>query len=95
MPNFKSRCVFLLVHHVWLEWVFVFHQVHGGGGYDSEFSDDADDDEQGGPSEKALKRLNEWFKCWAHLFMQSITNSEQAQVFVCVSYPSINPVAYI
>ncbi|XP_037546986.1 protein FRA10AC1 [Nematolebias whitei] len=36
-------------------------KVHGGGGYDSEFSDedDDDDDEQGGPSEKALKRKRE------------------------------------
>ena len=31
----------------------MFPQVHGGGGYDSDFSDD---DGQGEPSERALKR---------------------------------------
>lgn len=31
------------------------HQVHGSGGYDSDFTDD-DDDGQGGSSESALKR---------------------------------------
>ncbi|XP_017291975.1 protein FRA10AC1 [Kryptolebias marmoratus] len=33
-------------------------KVHGGGGYDSDFSDD-DDDGQGGPSERNLKRKRE------------------------------------
>lgn len=52
---YMAVCFFVIViwFWVWTSWPGFISQVHGGGGgYDSDFSDD----EQGQPSEKALKR---------------------------------------
>lgn len=51
--NHAAQTLNLIQHWAWTSWTGLIHQVHGGGGgYDSDFSDD----EQGESSEKTLKR---------------------------------------